>query len=338
MEEKKNATVVDVAEAAGVSVATVSRVVNGNYPVRPATRARVEEAIRQLHYVPNVQARELNTKRSSTIGVVVPGLYNMFFAEVIDGIEEGVRSAGLSLLLNCAQNDPMQEMDCVRQLVTRNIAGLIIISPNTKDIDENFYGSIARRMPLVFINGYHRVPGVSYVANDEAGGTYKALTHLYENGHRDILFLCGEHSDSYTVKEEAYRNFCEEWELTPHIVNIGEGNSVETVQAAERALAKELEGKAPTAILCCNDLMASGALRAAEGRGLAVPRDISIIGFDNVLLSRLIDPPLTTVDQNMKKLGLAAALVLCKSIQGETPQDVELENTLVLRKTTAPAK
>ena len=132
MEDRKNATIVDVAKMAGVSVATVSRVVNGNYPVKVETRERVQTAIETLHYVPNVQARELNTRRSSTIGVVVPGLYNMFFAEVIDGIEETVRKDGLSLLLNCAKNDPQQEMNCINALVSRNVSGIIVISPLTQ--------------------------------------------------------------------------------------------------------------------------------------------------------------------------------------------------------------
>ena len=171
MEMKKKATIVDVAKEAGVSVATVSRVVNGNYPVKPETRERVQSAINALQYVPNVQARELNTRHSSTIGVVVPGLYNMFFAEVIDGIEKSMRRQGYSLLLNCAQNDPELEMECINALVSRSVPGIIVISPNTEGLREEFYRRIVKRVPLVFINGYHRIPNVSYVANDEALGT-----------------------------------------------------------------------------------------------------------------------------------------------------------------------
>ena len=167
MEEKKQATIVDVARAAGVSVATVSRVVNGNYPVKQETKEKVKQAINSLNYVPNVQARELNTRKSSTIGVVVPGLHNMFFAEVIDGIEEAVRQEGFSFLLSCAKNDPEQEMQAINTLVARNVSGIIVISPNTKNISESFYQELVQRVPLVFINGYHRIKGVSYVGNDE---------------------------------------------------------------------------------------------------------------------------------------------------------------------------
>ncbi|MBR1695696.1 MAG: LacI family DNA-binding transcriptional regulator, partial [Selenomonas sp.] len=210
MDVKKQATIVDVAKKAGVSVATVSRVVNGNYPVKQDTKERVKAAISSLNYVPNVQARELNTRKSSTIGVVVPGLHNMFFAEVIDGIEDAVRQDGFSFLLNCAKNDPVQEMNAINALVARNVSGIIVISPNTKNISERFYEELVARVPLVFINGYHRIKGVSYVGNDEKMGSQMALAYLSGLGHKDILFVRGANSDSYDIKEEAYRQFMEE--------------------------------------------------------------------------------------------------------------------------------
>ncbi|MBQ2136683.1 MAG: LacI family DNA-binding transcriptional regulator, partial [Selenomonas sp.] len=256
MEEKKQATIVDVARAAGVSVATVSRVVNGNYPVKQETKEKVKQAINSLNYVPNVQARELNTRKSSTIGVVVPGLHNMFFAEVIDGIEEAVRQEGFSFLLSCAKNDPEQERQAINTLVARNVSGIIVISPNTKYISESFFQELVQRVPLVFINGYHRIKGVSYVGNDEKMGSQMALAYLSGLGHKDILFVRGANSDSYDIKEEAYRQFMEEKNSLreDYILNIGEGNGVETVDAAMEALRRKLPYLKPTAVFCCNDL------------------------------------------------------------------------------------
>ena len=144
-QEKRKATIVDVAKRAGVSVATVSRVVNANYPVKKETRERVEKAIDELAYVPNVQARELNMRRSSTIGVVLPSLYNMFFAQVVDGIEDYLRQGSYSLLISCAKNDPQQEMRCITALVSRNVSGIIVVSPNTAGIKESFYAQLVRR-------------------------------------------------------------------------------------------------------------------------------------------------------------------------------------------------
>ena len=336
MDVKKQATIVDVAKKAGVSVATVSRVVNGNYPVKQDTKERVKEAISSLNYVPNVQARELNTRKSSTIGVVVPGLHNMFFAEVIDGIEDAVRQDGFSFLLNCAKNDPMQEMNAINALVARNVSGIIVISPNTKNISERFYEELVARVPLVFINGYHRIKGVSYVGNDEKLGSQIALEYLSGLGHKDIMFVRGANSDSYDIKEEAYRQFMEENGSLreEYILNIGEGNGVETVDSAMNALQGLIPRLKPTAICCCNDLMAVGALNACKRLGLSVPQDISIMGYDNISLSRLVEPKITTMDQNMFQLGSNAAKLLIENIHGGQSKRIMLDNVLIERETT----
>ncbi len=336
MEEKKQATIVDVARAAGVSVATVSRVVNGNYPVKQETKEKVKQAIISLNYVPNVQARELNTRKSSTIGVVVPGLHNMFFAEVIDGIEEAVRQEGFSFLLSCAKNDPEQEMQAINTLVARNVSGIIVISPNTKNISESFYQELVQRVPLVFINGYHRISGVSYVGNDEQLGCQNALEYLKELGHTDIMFVRGANSDSYDIKEETYRKFMAKSRSLreDYILNIGEGNGVETVDSAMTALLAKLPELKPSAVFCCNDLMAVGALNACKRLGLSVPRDISVMGYDNIALSRLVEPKITTMDQNMFQLGENASRLLLENIRGGQSKRILLDNTLIVRETT----
>lgn len=338
--KEKNATIVDVAKLAEVSVATVSRVVNGNYPVKLETKERVQAAIETLRYVPNVQARELNTRRSSTIGVVVPSLYNMFFAEVIDGIEESVRKDGFSLLLNCAKNDPQQEMNCINALVSRNVSGIIVISPNTANIRESFYEDLVRRMPLVFINGYHRITNVSYVGNDEKMGSEQALEYLRGLGHKRILFVRGAHSDSYTIKEETYRQFmAEKLQLDESfIVNIGEGNGVDTVDSTMTRLMEVIPKCEPTAILCCNDLMGVGSLNACKRLGRKVPADISVMGYDNISLSRLVEPKLTTMDQNMFQLGSNAASLLVEKIKGGHSKRITLDNILIIRESTGPVR
>ncbi len=329
----------DVAKRAGVSVATVSRVVNANYPVKEETRKRVQDAIDALDYVPNVQARELNTQRSSTIGVVVPGLYNMFFAQVIDGIEDTIRQDDYSLLLNCAQNDPQQEMRCITALVSRNVSGLIVISPNTAHIKESFYQQLVRRTPLVFINAYHYVEGVSYVGNDEALGTQEALRHLQSLGHERILFVRGEKSDSYQIKEDTYRVAMRGRGIDPahYIVNIGNGNSAETVDDTTDVLMRILQQTDATAVLCCNDLMGVGTLNAAHALGIRVPDDLSVMGFDNIALARYVTPKLTTMDQNMFRLGSNAAQLLIDKIETGETKRVTLDNVLVARESTGMA-
>ena len=339
MEQKRKATIVDVAKLAGVSVATVSRVVNANYPVKEETRTRVQDAIRELDYVPNVQARELNTRRSSTIGVVVPGLYNMFFAQVIDGIEDYLRQDDYSLLLNCAKNDPKQEMQCITALVSRNVSGIIVISPNTAHIKESFYTQLVRRTPLVFINAYHYIPDVSYVGNDEALGAQEALRHLMQLGHQRILFVRGANSDSYQIKEDTFRVVMRGRGIQPdrYIVNVGEGNSAETVDDTQQVLMGALPQTDATAVFCCNDLMGVGALNACKALNLRVPDDISVMGFDNIALARYVSPKLTTMDQNMFRLGSNAAQLLIERIENGPCKRITLDNVLVKRESTGRA-
>ncbi len=336
-ERNLKATIVDVAKLAGVSMATVSRVVNSNYPVREKTRRRVQEAIEELEYVPNVQARELNLQQSTIIGVVVPSLYNMFFAEVIDGIESCVRQDGYSLLLNCAKNDPDQEMECINTLLTRNVSGIIVISPNTQGIEEEFYVQMVKRAPLVFINGYRQVPGVSYVMNDESRGTRQALTYLMNLGHRRILFVRGKNSDSYEIKEKTYREIMQEKGLFSEdcIIRIDAGNSLDTVDVATDRLLQVIASSDITAVFCCNDLMGAGAIKACKRLGRRVPEDISVIGYDNIALSRFIEPRLTTMDQNMFHLGESAATLLLEKIHGGENKQIMLDNVLVERESTA---
>lgn len=333
-------TIIDVAEKAGVSVATVSRVVNGNYPVKEETKSRVLKAIDALRYVPNIQARELNMQKSTTIGVVVPSLYNMFFAEVINGVEEYLSNGAYSLLLCCAKNDPRLEARCINDLISRNASGIIVISPNTENIEKNFYDRVAQSQPMVFINSYANLPNISCVSNDEAKGTRVALDHLMGYGHREILFVRGVNSDSYQMKEKAYADEMKRHTLfrPEHIINIGEGNHNETVDNTMYRLMDLLLGTKATAIFTCNDLMAVGAVNACRRMEFKIPQDMSIVGFDNTSLSHFIEPKLTTMDQNMFVLGTTAAELLIEKIDSGNRESrkIVLENALVERETTGP--
>lgn len=339
----KSTTIIDVAKKAQVSVATVSRVVNGNYPVKDSTRRKVLEAIRDLKYIPNIQARELNTQRSSIIGIIVPSLFNTFFAEVVNGIESFTASSGYSLLLTYTKDNPISEKRCMNELLMRNVSGIINISPNTEKVASDFFDQIAERMPMVFINSYVKRPAISYVNNDEQIGTKIALECLISLGHKNICFIRGDRSDSYEFKQNAYEeimrkmhNFREDY-----ILNIGAGNSIETVElTAEKVVETLQEKKEITAIFSCNDLMGIGAVNGCHRLGIKVPQDMSVMGFDNILLSNFIEPKLTTMDQNMMTLGWTAASLLMEKIANEnkTSRQVVLQNTLVLRDTTAACR
>ena len=339
----KSTTIIDVAKKAQVSVATVSRVVNGNYPVKDSTRRKVLEAIRDLKYIPNMQARELNTQRSSIIGIIVPSLFNTFFAEVVNGIESFTASSGYSLLLTYTKDNPISEKRCMNELLMRNVSGIINISPNTEKVASDFFDQIAERMPMVFINSYVKRPAISYVNNDEQIGTKIALEYLISLGHKNICFIRGDRSDSYEFKQNAYEEIMKKMHnfREDYILNIGAGNSIETVElTAEKVVETLQEKKEITAIFSCNDLMGIGAVNGCHRLGIKVPQDMSVMGFDNILLSNFIEPKLTTMDQNMMTLGWTAASLLMEKIANEnkTSRQVVLQNTLVLRDTTAACR
>ena len=240
----------------------------------------------------------------------------------------------------CAQNDSAQEEACVEDLIRRNVSGVIVVSPNTASIKSHFYETMSRRVPLVFINSYQHIAGASYITTDERTGAKTALDHLFSYGHEKILFLRGEKSDSYRIKEEVY---CQEMQkrdlfLAENILNIGAGNSLATVDNTMYQLMDAMLDIKATAIFACNDLMALGALNACQRMEKSVPKDISIIGFDNIALSHLAAPKLTTVDQHMQELGKTAARLMLDKINHSSVSDLLLPTTLVERETTGHRK
>ncbi|MVX62476.1 LacI family DNA-binding transcriptional regulator [Clostridium chromiireducens] len=334
-------TIVDVAKKANVSVATVSRVMNGNYPVKEETKKKVLEVIDELKYIPNMQARELTQQKSATIGVVVPSINNMFFPEVINGIENSLKLNSLSLVLACSNNDKDDEQTCINNLLSRNVSGIIVIDPNTENVKSKFYHNISKQTPLVFVNGYSVSNNISSVINDEAMGANMALNHLIDNNHKDILFVRGKDSYSYDVKEKVYREIMQELNnyKPENIINIGNGNSSETVDNTLNMFLDILKSTSATAVFACNDLMAVGVLNACKKLNLDVPSKLSIIGFDNIDLSKFVEPKLTTIDQNMFLLGTNAAMLLIEKIEYDNSYSkrIILMNSLIERDTVGPA-
>lgn len=331
-------TIQEVAKKANVSVATVSRVMNGNYPVKKETREAVLKAIDELNYIPNMQARELTKQKSTTIGVVVPSLTNMFFPEVVNGIENHLKKKSFSIILSCTNNDSDAEKDCINNLISRNVSGIIVIGPRSDVIKSKFYNKISIKIPLVFINSEYADSNISCVCNDESKGAIMALKYLLDNNHKDILFIRGQNIYSYDIKEKAYTDLLKKLHYfnENNIINIGDGNSSETVDNTLNKMLEILPSSSATAVFACNDLMAVGVLNACKKLKIKVPNDIAIIGYDNIPLSKFVEPKLTTVDQNMFLLGINAAMLLIEKIESdnEYSKQIILNNTLIERETT----
>ncbi|AGK95748.1 LacI family DNA-binding transcriptional regulator [Clostridium pasteurianum] len=328
----------DVAKEANVSMTTVSRVINNNYPVKSETRKRVEKAIKKLNFSPNILARSLVNQNTKTIGVVTPSINNLFFPTVIKGIEGILRKNEYSIYLCDTDDKPEEEIDYIKSLLGRQVDGIISIDPKTENMDNGFYEDISKSIPLVCVNGYNEGVNCNFVLNDEASGAEQAMKYLIDLGHTDIIFIRGEKSYSYDLKEAVYKKVLKENKLLKNkkIINIGEGNSNDTVENTMDIIFKRLEkikDKSPIAFFTCNDLMALGVMNACKKANFNVPEDISIIGFDNILVSSLVEPKLTTVDQNMYALGENAANRILHIIRNDDKEltKIILDTKLVIR-------
>lgn len=329
-------TIREVAQKADVSIATVSRVLSRNRRVGEEIRQRVEKAVEELQYIPNAAARELNQKKSSTIGVIVPSISNMFFTDVISGIENDCKEHGYSLFLCVCDRDAQLEKKQIYELISRNVAGIIVIDANIQNVKDNFYEDIAKRTPMTFVNGMINLDNISCISNDELMGTMTALSYLVEKHHQHILFVRGENSYSYDIKEEAYTLFMKQRGLfqKDRIINIGEGNSLETVESTTSKLVEILlNDQEITAVLACNDLMALGVINAGKKLHRKIKKDLSVVGFDNIELCQMIEPHLTTMDQNMYLLGTNASILLQDIIEHQQFKKIMLHNILVERQT-----
>ena len=323
--KKKAPTIYDIAVHAGVSVATVSRVLNGQVNVNAGLRAKVEMAMQELRFRPNRTAQSLNHRRSQTLGCVLPDITSPYFARLFLAIETCAFERGYSVILGNASNDYDLERTYLHSLAERQVDGLLLlggranlVAPEAARLQDII--EIAERLPIVSVNGdFPGVEGVYSVNSDERAGMRALLIQLLDAGHTKVAFLGGlEDVTGTQLKLGVYREMLAERGLKalPEWVQLSGYN----VQSGEEALRRVLaQPEQPTAALCVNDLVAVGVLRAAAASGLAVPGDLSVTGFDDVDLAELVTPPLTSVNHNYQALAQLAVDVLLRAVEGERP-------------------
>lgn len=326
----------EVAERAGVSVTTVSHVINNTRTVSPETRLRVQEAMQTLGYQPNVLARSLRRGITHTIGIILPDSANPYFAEVVRGIEDSSFEQGYSVILCNSDNDLDKEHHYTNVLVEKQVDGIIFVAAGLSA--ENIQTLQDRGIPLVLVDRFVPDVQVDNVLADNQQGGWLATRHLIELDHRAIACIAGpggvrpsrERIDGYRqALESAEINFNPGW--------IVEGD-FQYESGYIGAMKLFDQHPLPTAIFACNDLMAIGAYRFAHENNLRVPEQLSIIGFDDVRLAAYTNPPLTTIRQSKHKMGSRAATLLLERIANrdlEARQEV-LDTQLVIRGSTAP--
>jgi LacI family transcriptional regulator len=323
-----------VAKLAKVSIATVSRTINHIPTVNPKMAKRVWEVIRELNYLPNTQARALVSGRSRLLGLIVSEITNPFFPELIQGFEDVAVEHGYEILIGSTNYDPERMKRCIRRMVERKAEGVAIM---TFGIEEPLLEQLAdRNVPLVFVDVGPDKPGISLLQVDYYHGIRQGVQHLAALGHRDIAFISGPlRLHSAHSRLAAFHRAVQECGITVDDERIIEGDH--TMEGGMAAAEKLLAGdKLPTAVMCSNDMTAIGVLNKAYRAGLRVPDDLSVIGFDNIHITQMTIPPLTTIQMSCFELAQAAVLALRAQVEGETTaqRNYPIETQLVVREST----
>jgi LacI family transcriptional regulator, repressor for deo operon, udp, cdd, tsx, nupC, and nupG len=321
-----------VAQAAGVSEATVSRVINNRGVVAPETRRSVEDAMRRVGY------SQRGTTMARTVLLIVPGLSNPFFGRLCDRIGELLVPLGLQALIASAPVGGTQDYEHVSSMLDHGIVGAVFVSANNTlvDADPTAHRLLASRgVPYVCIDGAFRDGGAPALSTDDALASELAVAHLWELGHRRIALAAGHSGNIPSDRRiagfrEALRRRGVEQPVVIHQEYSVEGGA----SAASRLLEDGVTG-----IVAASDEMAFGVLQQAGRRGLRVPEDVSVIGYDDAHPLEFIDPPLTTLRQPIDRLAQAAVSILQRLVQGRSVEAVELlyDPELVVRASTGPA-
>jgi LacI family transcriptional regulator len=322
------ATIKDVARLAGVSVATVSRVFNDSSLVSEPTRTRVRGVASRLNYWPNGAARSLITNRTHAVGVLLPDLFGEFFSEVIRGIDLTARTAGLHVLLSSSHADSDELIAAMRTMRGR-IDGLIVMAPDVDAAEAIRTSGI--EFPLVLIDPATEIDGHDTVAIANDQGAHEMVKHLLGLGHRRIAMITGpERNNDSRQRLAGYRQALRRaraWDAALEIP--GDFSEPSGYAAAQKLLAIHPR---PSAVFAANDYMAIGAIGALHDAGVRVPHDIAVTGFDDIAMSRYLNPPLTTVHVDAYRLGERAAQRLIGAGEvGDGGHHEVLPTSLVIR-------
>lgn len=326
----------EVAKRAGVSTATVSRVLNNIDVVRHTTRARVMKAVQALNYHPNLHARTLAGGKSRTIGMIASNLENPYFFDIFRALEAEAHAHGYEVVVAHTDYRPDQLVRGVRLMIGRRVAGLAVM---VSEMDPDLIRELAAsKIPVVFSDVGTPRRNISNIRVNYRRGIERAVEYLHGLGHRRLAF-CGHHTALGPTNEresafvEAVSRHAPETEWR----TAADQDGLEGGRQAAREILDS--GFRPTAIICVNDFMAVGVLRELRDRGLRVPAEVSVTGFDNIALSEFSSPPLTTLQIPRERIGrLAFQILVPEEAKGAAPgREIVIDPELVLRESTGPA-
>jgi LacI family transcriptional regulator len=330
----------EIAKRAKVSTATVSRTINRVPTVDPQLAKRVWKVVDEIGYYPNTQARSLVSGRSRIFGLIVSEITNPFFPEIVQSFEDIAIEHNYEIMLTSTVYDPKRMALAVRRMIERRVDGVAIL---TFGMEDSLVADLGfRKLPLVFVDVGPAVAGVGNIRIDYQNGIRQAVQHLAALRHVRIAFVSGPlHLKSALARKGAFEESMREigLEVLPRLMAVGD----HTMEGGMRALAK-LAGlhERPTGIVCSNDMSAIGVMREAYDCGISIPRDLSVVGFDDIRLAQFMTPPLTTVQMSQSELAKLAfhALINEVQLQSAAPpkgSEYRLNTNLILRKSTALA-
>jgi DNA-binding LacI/PurR family transcriptional regulator len=341
---KKQASIKDIAREAGVSISTVSYVINNKKNVSKKTREKVLEIIDKLNYRTNIVARSLRTKSTKAVGIIVPDISTPFTSQVVKGMEEVAKSRGYTLILGCSYYDINEEKRQVNVFLDQLIDGIILF--NGFD-NSAFVESLAQKIPLVLVDREVGNKGIPSVTVDNMKGMESAVDYLVSASHKKIGYVTFDYKN-HTIVKQRYLGYCKG--LKKHKIPFNHEYIINT----DLFRLKEIDGtyefmkdyflrknNIPTAFAAISDFNAYGIITAAKEAGLKVPEDISVIGYDNITFSQIIDPPLTTIKQPKKLMGQTGMDLMLDIIRKKKlkQKSIVLKTEIIERKSVdKPAK
>ncbi|MED3728660.1 LacI family DNA-binding transcriptional regulator [Priestia filamentosa] len=326
-------TIRSVAEEAGVSIGTVSKVINDSGKISEKTRKKVFQAMQKLNYKPDAAAASLRGKRTKLIGLLVPDISNPFYAGIARSIEDRSHEVGLNVMLCSTDNNTEKERNYLALLTSQRVDGLVVASAfrSTVLLQE----TIERGIPSVLIASEIPQLSINTVTVDDYKGGYLATSHLLDLGHKDIAII-SENVRSNEPRLAAYKDSMREAgiDVKPEYIMKTEATIQKGYECAKKLL---LLDEKPTAIFACNDLLAAGVIQAAKELELDLPRELSVVGFDNTVLSTTTAPMLTTVSQPIKQMGAKVVDLLRQEMEESKgyKERLLMAPELIVRQSTA---
>jgi DNA-binding LacI/PurR family transcriptional regulator len=319
----------DIAKAAGVSHPTVSRALSDSPLISAATKARIQRLAQEMGYSPNALARGLVTRQTYSVGVVVTSIADPFVAEIVQGIETTAHDHGYTVILCNSGAEPQREIAAVEMLRSKRVDGVIVTSSRVGALYLEHLERIGA--PVVLINNHNEQSGryTFSVEVDNQHGGWLATGHLIQLGHQRISYVTGPANSSSDLDRQAgYRHALIEAGIEPDAALIIPGNG--RPDGGERALEALLSlANPPTAVFCYNDMTAIGLIAAARRRGICIPKDLSVVGFDDIVFASYFEPPLTTVAQPKAEMGRLAMHMLLSLITAREDNGEEISNRIV---------